>query len=78
MKTMRKRLKVSEADNGFIAECYFDEDSNVLSGMPGKVKVFRDKKELQEFISAYFTGKGLEFIESNALQEEEMQDEGEM
>ena len=73
----RKRLKIREADNGFITECFL-EKSNILSAMPEEIKVFKDKKELQEFISYYFTSKDLDFIQSNALQEEEMQDEGEM
>jgi len=76
MKT-RKRLKIKEADNGFIVECY-REEQNVLSTMPLKIEVYQDKKSLQEFISAFFTDKDLSFIQSNALQEEEMQDEGEM
>ena len=73
----RKRLKIREADNGFIVECFI-EDKNILAGaMPDKIEVFQDKKALQEFISAYFTGKELVGVQSNALQEEEMEDEGE-
>ena len=70
----RKKIKIKEADNGFIVECYSD---NVLDAMPLKIKVFRDKKELTEYITMYFSSKELENINSTALQDEEMEDEGE-
>ena len=70
----RKKLKIKEADNGFIVECYADA-TNILTGsMPLKIKVFTGKKQLEEFVNFYFTSKELEFIPSNALQEEELRD----
>ena len=77
MKT-RKRLKIKEADNGFIVECYANAANILYGAMPMKVKVFTGKKELEDFVSFYFSSKELDFIDSNALQEEELQDEGEM
>jgi len=74
----RKRIKIKEADNGFIVECYIDGANMLVGSMPVKIEVVRDKKELNEFIGVFFSEKELTFIESNAIQEEEMQDEGEM
>lgn len=73
----RKKIKVEEADNGFIVRCFMDESNVLASSMPIKVEVFTDKQALQEFISGYFSSKEIVGINSNALQEEEMQDQGE-
>lgn len=77
---MRKKLKISEADNGFIVRAFGPRrvGKNALVLEDPLVKVFPGRKELEEFIVLWFSDKDMDFTNSNALQEEMFQDEGEM